>query len=285
MPARGSSRRRPRGSARPGSPVAGRTTPTSCSPTCSASSRVPPRARRRRSPARPRGVRRAGGAPRSPRAAPAPDRHGARSGTSSCAVGPGVFVPATRDRAAGRLGRRAAARASRPAPGRGRPVHRLRGDRAGGRRRGAGAARARGRARRAGPRLGRAQPRRHRRRPAPGRHRRRRSTTSTAPVDVVVCNPPYIPLEAWESVAAEVRDHDPAARAVLRRRRPRRDAGASSGARPVLLRPGGVVGVEHADVQGESAPAVFAGTGRWEQVRDHRDLAGRARFVTARLAR
>src|SRR5690606_20324469 len=28
-------------------------------------------------------------------------------------------------------------------------------------------------------------------------------------VDVVVCNPPYIPLEAWESVATEARDHDP----------------------------------------------------------------------------
>ena len=28
-------------------------------------------------------------------------------------------------------------------------------------------------------------------------------------VDVVVCNPPYIPLDAWESVAAEARDHDP----------------------------------------------------------------------------
>ena len=28
-------------------------------------------------------------------------------------------------------------------------------------------------------------------------------------VDVVVCNPPYIPLEAWESVAPEARDHDP----------------------------------------------------------------------------
>ena len=103
-------------------------------------------------------------------------------------------------------------------------------------------------------------------------------------VDVVVSNPPYIPLEAWESVAAEVRDHDPslalyasgdgldAIRVVERRA-------------ALLLRPGGVVGVEHADAQGESAPAVFAGTGRWEQVRDHRDLAGRARFVTARLAR
>ncbi|HYQ32919.1 MAG TPA: HemK/PrmC family methyltransferase, partial [Lapillicoccus sp.] len=31
----------------------------------------------------------------------------------------------------------------------------------------------------------------------------------TGTVDVVVSNPPYIPHEAWESVAAEVRDHDP----------------------------------------------------------------------------
>lgn len=103
-------------------------------------------------------------------------------------------------------------------------------------------------------------------------------------VDVVVCNPPYIPLEAWESVAREARDHDPhlalfsgddglVAMRVLAVRA------------AVLLRPGGVVGAEHADVQGESAPAVFAATGRWTDVVDHRDLAGRPRFTTARLAR
>ena len=103
-------------------------------------------------------------------------------------------------------------------------------------------------------------------------------------VDVVVCNPPYIPLEAWESVAEEARDHDPHlalfsgqdgldAMRVLERRAAQ------------LLRPGGVVGAEHADVQGESAPAVFAAAGRWLDVADHRDLAGRARYVTARLAR
>jgi release factor glutamine methyltransferase len=46
-----------------------------------------------------------------------------------------------------------------------------------------------------------------------------------------------------------------------------------------------VVAAEHADVQGESAVAVFTGSGRWSEVRDHRDLAGRSRFVTARLAR
>ena len=103
-------------------------------------------------------------------------------------------------------------------------------------------------------------------------------------VDVVVCNPPYIPLEAWESVAEEVRDHDPHlalfsgddgldAMRVLEERAAR------------LLRVGGVVGAEHADVQGESAPAVFAATGRWHDVTDHRDLAGRPRYLTARLAR
>ena len=53
----------------------------------------------------------------------------------------------------------------------------------------------------------------------------------------------------------------------------------------LLLRPGGVVGAEHADQQGESASAVFAATARWTEIRDHRDLAGRPRFVTARLAR
>ena len=103
-------------------------------------------------------------------------------------------------------------------------------------------------------------------------------------VDVVVSNPPYIPLEAFESVAPEARDHDPdvalwsgedgldAMRVVER-----------VAAR--LLRPGGWVGAEHADVQGASAPAVFAAAGRWTDVRDQRDLAGRPRFVTARLAR
>ena len=102
---------------------------------------------------------------------------------------------------------------------------------------------------------------------------------------MVVCNPPYIPLDAWESVAAEARDHDP--HLALFSGADGLDAirVARARARPVLLRPGGVVGVEHADVQGESAPAVFAATGRWADVRDHRDLAGRPRFVTARLAR
>lgn len=103
-------------------------------------------------------------------------------------------------------------------------------------------------------------------------------------VDVVVCNPPYIPLDEYAGVAPEARDHDPGlalwsgqdgldAIRVLERVAAR------------LLRPGGYVGCEHADLQGQSAPGVFAASGRWVDVRDHDDLAGRPRYLTARLAR
>lgn len=103
-------------------------------------------------------------------------------------------------------------------------------------------------------------------------------------VDVVVCNPPYVPLEAWESVAPEARDHDP--HLALFSGDDGLDAIRVLAVRAAqLLRVGGVLGVEHADVQGESVPAVLAATGRWVDVRDHEDLAGRARFTTARLAR
>jgi release factor glutamine methyltransferase len=103
-------------------------------------------------------------------------------------------------------------------------------------------------------------------------------------VDVVVCNPPYIPLDAYESVAIEAREHDPALALFsgddgLVAMRVVEQVAAR------LLRPCGVVGAEHADVQGESAPAVFVRSGRWSDVRDHVDLAGRPRFATARLAR
>ncbi|GAB3764562.1 release factor glutamine methyltransferase [Nocardioides ginsengisegetis] len=103
-------------------------------------------------------------------------------------------------------------------------------------------------------------------------------------VDVISCNPPYIPLDAWESVAPEARDHDP--HLALFSGDDGLDAIRVLEARAaLLLRPGGVVGAEHADRQGASAPGVFAATGRWTEVRDHRDLAGRPRFLTARLAR
>ncbi|MEU4294965.1 peptide chain release factor N(5)-glutamine methyltransferase [Kribbella sp. NPDC026596] len=100
-------------------------------------------------------------------------------------------------------------------------------------------------------------------------------------VDAVISNPPYIPLTAWESVTAEVRDHDPALALWSG------DDGldeikvvAATAAR--LLKPGGWFACEHADVQGESAPAVFTTTGLFTEVRDQLDLAGRHRFATGR---
>ena len=99
-------------------------------------------------------------------------------------------------------------------------------------------------------------------------------------VDLVIANPPYIPLEAYEHVAPEVRDHDPtqalfagpdgldAIKVVI-----------SVAAR--LLRVGGLLCFEHADVQGKSAPALVRTSGRFTAVRDHPDLASRPRFVTA----
>ncbi len=103
-------------------------------------------------------------------------------------------------------------------------------------------------------------------------------------VDLVLSNPPYIPLTAWESVAVEARDHDPAL--ALWSGEDGLDAMrdvAATAAR--LLRGGGAVGAEHADVQGESAPAVFVAHGGFVDVRDRTDLAGRPRFVTARRVR
>jgi release factor glutamine methyltransferase len=103
-------------------------------------------------------------------------------------------------------------------------------------------------------------------------------------VDVVVCNPPYVPLTEYEGVDLEAREYDPPLALFSG------DDGLDAirvvehvAAR--LLRPGGVVGAEHADLQGTSAPAVFAAGGRWVDIRDHQDLAGRPRYLTARLAR
>lgn len=97
-------------------------------------------------------------------------------------------------------------------------------------------------------------------------------------VDVVVSNPPYVP--AGQPVPIDV-THDPDSAlyagpdglAVIRE---------VERAAARLLRPGGLVGVEHDDSQGESAPAVFD-NGRWADITDHRDLTDRPRFVTARL--
>jgi release factor glutamine methyltransferase len=101
-----------------------------------------------------------------------------------------------------------------------------------------------------------------------------------AAVDVVVSNPPYIPVGSVPN-DPEVRDHDPEVALY---------GGSADGLRiplevaaraAVLLRPGGFFVMEHADVQGNSLPAALVSTGSWRDVRDHVDLNGRPRAVTA----
>jgi release factor glutamine methyltransferase len=82
-------------------------------------------------------------------------------------------------------------------------------------------------------------------------------------------------------VDPEVRDHDPAVALY---------GGSVDGlaiplavaARAcVLLRPGGVLVMEHADTQGESLPRALRATGEWVEVADHADLSGRPRTTVA----
>jgi release factor glutamine methyltransferase len=99
-------------------------------------------------------------------------------------------------------------------------------------------------------------------------------------VSLVIANPPYIPLDAFESVLPEVRDHDPAVALFSG------DDGLDAIRTVVseagrLLRDGGLLCFEHADVQEHSATAVAVESRLFSQVRDHRDLTGRPRFVTA----
>jgi release factor glutamine methyltransferase len=97
-------------------------------------------------------------------------------------------------------------------------------------------------------------------------------------VDLVVSNPPYIPVGAW--VPPEVGEYDPAT--ALWGGADGMDAVrviAATAAR--LLRPAGLVAVEHGAQQGAGVYWVFADAG-WQDLRNHTDLAGRDRFVTAR---
>jgi release factor glutamine methyltransferase len=98
-------------------------------------------------------------------------------------------------------------------------------------------------------------------------------------VDVVLCNPPYVP--AGTPVPLEVAEHDPA-EAVF---------GGADGLdviRPVialaarLLRAGGVVGIEHDDEHAGAVPGLLRADGRFDEVTEHHDLAGRPRYATAR---
>jgi release factor glutamine methyltransferase len=100
-------------------------------------------------------------------------------------------------------------------------------------------------------------------------------------VHVATANPPYIPLAAYESVPIEVRDHDPGL-ALWSGDDGLDDIRVVCEVAARLVVDGGLVLCEHADVQGPAVVSVFAEDGRWRDIRDHRDLAGRDRLISAR---
>lgn len=102
-----------------------------------------------------------------------------------------------------------------------------------------------------------------------------------ASVDLVLCNPPYVPAGAQPDLPSEVAEHDPAV-AVF---------GGPDGLdviRPVvslaagLLRAGGWLAIEHHESQREPLLALLGRRRVLDEVAGHLDLAGRPRFVTAR---
>lgn len=99
-------------------------------------------------------------------------------------------------------------------------------------------------------------------------------------VDAVVSNPPYIPSEMIPR-DPEARDHDPAMALFS-------GLDGLDVAREVvivaadLLKTGGFAGMEHADVQGESMPALFNDMATaWIEVKDNLDYNKLPRFTTA----
>lgn len=98
-------------------------------------------------------------------------------------------------------------------------------------------------------------------------------------VDLLVCNPPYVPVTT--AVPPEVGEHDPF-HAVF---------AGSDGLRVIkhvvacaarMLRAGGAFAMEHDDSQAKSVPALLSGRRVLTDVADHQDLTGRPRFATAR---
>jgi release factor glutamine methyltransferase len=98
-------------------------------------------------------------------------------------------------------------------------------------------------------------------------------------VDLVLCNPPYVPEVSAPSLPAEV-SHDPHGAVfagvdgldVIRPLVPRL---------ATMLRRGGAVGIEHDDTQSIVVSALLHNDGHFEQLRTHHDLNGRPRFTTA----
>lgn len=102
----------------------------------------------------------------------------------------------------------------------------------------------------------------------------------TGQVDVVTCNPPYIPPDAVP-VDVEVREHDPEL-ALYGGGADGLDVPREMAAWALrLLRPGGLLLMEHADSQGEELPAALRALG-FVEVADHADLSGRPRVSSGR---
>jgi release factor glutamine methyltransferase len=97
-------------------------------------------------------------------------------------------------------------------------------------------------------------------------------------VDLVVSNPPYIPVGS--TVDPEVIEYDPAA-ALWSGADGLGAIRAIEASARRLLRPGGLVAVEHGAQQGPSVYWIFAEENGWQQTRTNTDLSGRDRFVTA----
>jgi release factor glutamine methyltransferase len=100
-------------------------------------------------------------------------------------------------------------------------------------------------------------------------------------LDMVVTNPPYIPVGAW--VPPEVGEYDPATALW----------GGADGLDAVrvieatarrLLRPGGLLAVEHGAQQGTAVYWIFSEESGWRDTRNNADLAGRDRVVTSARA-
>jgi release factor glutamine methyltransferase len=99
-------------------------------------------------------------------------------------------------------------------------------------------------------------------------------------VDLVLCNPPYVPEIGAAGLPPEVTEHDPRIAVfggtdgldVIRPLIPRIAA---------LLRPGGAFALEHDDTQAYVVPTLIDQDGRFTAVELHHDLARRPRFTTA----
>ncbi|MFL6164554.1 MAG: peptide chain release factor N(5)-glutamine methyltransferase [Jatrophihabitantaceae bacterium] len=97
--------------------------------------------------------------------------------------------------------------------------------------------------------------------------------------DVVLSNPPYVPAAMRAQLGPEI-GHDPD-QAVFAGPDGLRLMPAVLAAAARLLRPGGLLVLEHDASHGQALPRLLRAAGAWRQVADRPDLAGRPRFALA----